>query len=248
MERLKVLHLNARQLSRYLQTYVKLSDEFNHRHYTEMEKLLKKSQNDLKEIIKKVKVDKKYDGVMKDLTEIEFNYQTYLHSAKEMCRLIWAKFDTDWMLSGGIILLSNVLVFLLLLNLEEMDIKKMAIIFSVHSIILLSTFLSNLITLIIAFPCAIYVLFKCKFTKENMIFYFFIALFNVIHFSNSFVVHEDKILQFLLTSAVWFMAYRTIASSKKLHLLLSVLFFSISLRISREFCACREEQGEEPFL
>lgn len=113
-EFLTALRINAKQVQKYLQTYIQRSDDFP----TDVYQSLEWKLNHAESLHERVLLN---DGrVEENLTRFADGYVEYMKEVKRMCQSVWAKFDDVPIIQGLFILaLSTSMSILMLLDMEH---------------------------------------------------------------------------------------------------------------------------------
>lgn len=254
-----------------------------------LQKHVGKNVNDLqkiKAIVEKVRFDYS-DSVNYDSNVMENNafsralkslHVEYLTLAKAMCEEIWATFDVIEMVAGlmlMVVAVTNTFVIILSLTKHEY-IQNYFIKGNVIMILIIITSMSlkyfigaPVISFLPALFAGVVVVFHCSKISSLSLFaaskdkipiliFTFVCLGT---FSNSFVVHEDSLIAFFLTTLIVFGTLRVLFVHKnktfengrivnldKLSVVSSVIAIvlcvcsCISVRVGQSYYRCREEQ------
>ena len=104
---LQALHLNAHQLSRYLDTYSSISGDLPLGEFHELKADFEISERVFQSVMS--------DVSSKDSRPLQDQYLGYFQGVKAMCRSVWAKFDLVSMALGMLALVSSLVPVLFLL-------------------------------------------------------------------------------------------------------------------------------------
>jgi phosphatidylinositol glycan class O len=110
---LQALHLNAHQLSRYLDTYNSISGDLPLVEFHELKAEFEISERVFQSVIS--------DTSSADSRSLQDQYLGYFQGAKAMCRSVWAKFDLVSMTLGILALFSSTVPVLFLLILSNRE-------------------------------------------------------------------------------------------------------------------------------
>ena len=169
--------MNAKQIKTYLKEYLNRYSDIKSREFLQL-------------------MEKFSEIEEKELSSEEL--QSLLHSARDLCKKIWAKFDENLMAFGTCLFCSMCLTFFH---------KKQLAVLSVSALIFLLsyTFLPALPQLIVLL-IAVFVLFLqlafCFAKRKIGLFGLPSFLFHLTYFSNSFVVNEDIMAKYVFSTVV----------------------------------------------
>ena len=237
--------LNAHQVYRYLETYHSYSNDIPGVKLNKLKQMLLSGNNavsGLKSTNSDLKVDVEMIGKLERSVRV---YRQFLKEAKEMCQSVWAKFDLTAMTLGmGSLVVAVLINMNFSMNISALDktLQKtyvsasfgiMLITFMILKDIKYSSFLLTALLPILTFLMLVDIYKQTKdwnlrktvfqrLTKYISIADFptFVAtlavsILSMTFFSNSFVVHEDKIVTFLLQTLLFSYCYSTAAMLSK---------------------------------
>lgn len=226
---IKALRLNAIQISQYLKAYTKQSSDFSHEKYNQLSQQLSSAESTLQKLVTNMVKDGETSKAAEQLKSLMQQYTNYITDVQETCRSIWAKFDMVFIALGTLTIVNaiffNVYLILHLSSSEKFEIRPFIVpvlsmslfagyaIFQTIFIESKSTSLFSFILGIVSLSiCTVQIIKQGQCVKltspKQVISDHFIVVavcgtYFSLYFSNSFVVYEDSISQFVTQSLVW---------------------------------------------
>ena len=99
--------------------YEEISDEFPHLEFAEADLMFHHSESSLQEMETLIQIEGRDKEVLKKLKMLRDDYVKYLLLVKNMCKGIWAKFDTSSMLLGFMTVLTALLMVIIVLTMSH---------------------------------------------------------------------------------------------------------------------------------
>lgn len=216
--RVEALRLNVLQVQRYLKEYSLLSSDISSDALKEITESLFRQLN----FSSAKMVDRSNFSINSALAK-ENAYLTYLKDVRELCRTVWAKFDLP-VIQTGIFSVSITCFSGFLFSLEPKFIlhdKTLTYLFQYGFLSLISVVMAAytfsykfvwIFCIIYVLSCGLllysyflaYIRDNVKLLmKEGLLVIFVFTLQFLGHFSNSYVVNEDKILLFLIQTVLF---------------------------------------------
>lgn len=198
----EALYLNAKQVFRYISTYQAISRSFPSEIFDKLSKEF---------LVLQTLFDKGED--------VTYKCKSFLSSAREMCRDVWAKFDVVSMLSGISIMLILVAVNVSVLNMQKMPLLNaiaISLTFCTAIPLVISQFatspLNSVFSLLLCCACFLTALastlynlwknFDTSTVLETMLPSILLFAYSVSFTTNSFILNEDITSMYLLNSAI----------------------------------------------
>lgn len=244
------LHLNTKQVWRYLQTYNEDSTlpkkEFQH---------LRSRFHHVSNLYDQVKVSDCFNSCSNNsaccpqhrkMEEYIYEARIFLDEAKAMCSSMWANFDLTSIGTGLLIFVTSVCLHMVVLsNFEAISTKSISY-FGVSSSLIsfvmqrwsvVCAAIVNLIPVILCLVWSLRLIRIKQFELVSLVPYIMAASYT----SNSFVVEEPYVVHYLAQSLIWLpFLLRGQAKNRQQWILRAGMSFST--RFGLAFFRCREEQ------
>ncbi|XP_076443343.1 GPI ethanolamine phosphate transferase 3, catalytic subunit-like [Babylonia areolata] len=234
----KALHLNARQVSKYLDTYATMSSDLPADKFQRLQTMLKQAEMELQDLVTSVTKGVGSPGLLERLLRLSDQYQDYLAQVRGMCQEVWAKFDLTSMALGVIMVMGSLIVNALLAvswSGEGEDLPAYLpfmiggiVIQVVYYVVHMAVFPPSVVPVMGYIVGGLLIFAGGVILKKQVAEIWRDSKINVADvavaagvmfmcfaafFSNSFVVYEDSLTHFLSQSLLWYTSLRVMISS-----------------------------------
>ncbi|KAL8611893.1 hypothetical protein ACOMHN_033638 [Nucella lapillus] len=107
--RVKALHLNALQVSKYLSVYGSVSSDLPAHQLHQLQTILTQAETELQALVTSVTAGTGSPGLLERLQHLADRYNDYLTQVRDKCQEVWAKFDLNSM-TLGVVMIAGCLV------------------------------------------------------------------------------------------------------------------------------------------
>ncbi len=232
----KALRVNAHQISAYLKEYSKISEDFPIATMRQLMDLFDSAERDFEELKKNDGANRN----ISDVENLHAKYRSFLVGVRKVCQDIWARFDVYSMICGICLTISALVLgcYWFVSDMETGFVRYKALFLGVLLSLLV---IVGMVTLSVRQPMLNDVLISglpalaiiivlgslvIAFMRYSLLGHFaafcskgplfctilLLAGYFLSLFSNSFVVHEDKVTAFLFQTLVWIQVYSIVTN------------------------------------